>query len=195
MAYLRQHKVSLSQTQWITEKKRELFFILGAHESLTRREDLKKAIEDHLPGKKPIGLYPKRHIIYNGEKKVSFRALFIDVLDADLEQQKRDISTAFLQNDPRLAGLHLVPVNPSSLTTIHQIAQAATRQNQYSNSLKFFTVPGIIALDTPFSLNQDPTKPFASTLPPSSALPPQTTLKLPSSSPAQSGHIRIIRPF
>ena len=55
----------------VDHQKNENFFIQGASESLTRREDVKKAIEDNLSKNKPLSLYPKRHIIFNGEKNLS----------------------------------------------------------------------------------------------------------------------------
>ena len=145
--YHRQNKISLSQTQWITEKN-EMFFIQGASKSLTRREDAKKAIEDNLPKNKPLGLYPKRHIIYNGEKRNPFRALFIDVLKEDRDQQLQEIATAFRKKDPRLAGLNLVPINPTAIVPIQTIKQLARVQNTHCRALSFTTVPGIISLDT-----------------------------------------------
>ena len=59
--YLTTNKIRLSSTASTTEKRRECFFIYGAHDTLTKRDDVRKAIEKYLQDENvKFGLYPGR---------------------------------------------------------------------------------------------------------------------------------------
>ena len=69
MKFLCDHHISLSQTNWLAKRGKVLFFLHGASEVLTHRDDLKEAIKENMTDPGPFGLYPKRHTLVNNGKK------------------------------------------------------------------------------------------------------------------------------
>ena len=57
------------QTNWLTKRKRDPYFILGASESLTRRDYLKETIRENMEEPEAFGLYPKQHNSVCNNKK------------------------------------------------------------------------------------------------------------------------------
>ena len=143
MNYLRYNKISLLKAQWLAEKNANYFFLLGASESLTRREDIKQAIAKNLPGNRPLRLYPKTHLIFVVEKNPSFAPCLL-VFSKTIGSNNSMKYPQPSEKNPFLAGLELVPINH---TPTFPIALAVSVQKQYCKELAFTAVYGIISLD------------------------------------------------
>ena len=132
--YLDKKKTYLSATQWSTEKRMESFFIVGISDAYTRRDDLKKAIQDHIGEnlKDSFSIYPGRRNVYHEGKQTTFRAQIIDVLMEGKEETIDGLNQAFHlaseKNDIRLSGLNLIPIRPSMGANSLVISWAAKAQ-------------------------------------------------------------------
>ena len=95
-AYTVGKKIRLSSTSFTTEKRRESFFIHGAHQDLTKRDDIRKTIEKYLGEEKVnFGLYQGRRAVSDGQIKIHFRAMLIDVSSDDFDQEYTLLTRAF----------------------------------------------------------------------------------------------------
>ena len=89
--------ISVSQTNWLTEKKQDIFFIHRASEILTRRDDAKATIKGNMTLPEHFGLFPQQKTVYIEGKKVVYRALMIDVLETRMDDVKDKITDAFIE--------------------------------------------------------------------------------------------------
>ena len=147
MQHLQDNHISLSQKNWLTERKKEMFFLHNASESLTRRDDFKTAITENMPTKIPFGLYPKKNTLYDNGKRTTFRALILDALEDRFDETFTNIASEFRAGDPRLAGNNLVPILPTLKLNMDNISNTAQQQNTFLADLAHLTVRGIKNLD------------------------------------------------
>ena len=71
--YLITNNIRLSSTASTTEKRRECFFIYGPHDTLTKRDNVRKTIEKHLQDDDVnFGLYPGRRQARDNVKNITF---------------------------------------------------------------------------------------------------------------------------
>ena len=147
MDFLRTNNISLSQTNWLTERKKDVFFLYGANEAITRRDDLKTAIRENMDTEEPFGLYPKRDTIYINGKRTVFRALFIDSKEDRTEEITNQVSKAFESNDPRLQGFTLVPAKPTPDMDLAEIELNASMHNGLMTTMTHHTIRGIEEID------------------------------------------------
>ena len=115
--YLLENDVWLSGTRWLTEKRKETFFISGVHQTLANKEDLMTAIRDNMEGDAHFSVYPGRRNVGDREGKTTVRAPIVDLLLEDYEQGVSKLQGAFANarrnKDIRLKNMHLVPLRPS----------------------------------------------------------------------------------
>ena len=127
--FLSKKSILLSQTNWPTEKEKNIFFVFDASEILTRRDDLKTAIRESMSALEHFGLFPQRKTIYIENQKVVYRALIIDSLESRTDYIKDQVAQAFASGDTRLDGLRVVPVSPTADVDKDMIAHAASKYN------------------------------------------------------------------
>ena len=72
-----------------------------------------------------FGLYPKRHIHVCNWVRIVFRALFLDALEDRFDIMTDKLADVFRSGDPRLDGIQLVPVQPTTTTSLENIDSAA----------------------------------------------------------------------
>ena len=114
MTFLQQFHITLLQTNWVTERKKELYFLYGASKVLTRRDDLKTTIKENMTEPKAFCLYSKQHThVCNGVRTV-FCALFINALEEKFDTIMNKIAGASMSGDSRLDGIQLIPVRPTT---------------------------------------------------------------------------------
>ena len=75
----------------------ESFFIVGISDAYTRRDDLKKAIQNHIGEKLKncFSIYPGRRNVYHEGKQTTLRAQIIDVLMEGKEETLDGLTQAF----------------------------------------------------------------------------------------------------
>ena len=123
------------------------FFIYGANDVITQRDDLKTAIRENMGSEEAFGLHPKREMIYvNGNRTVSW-ALFIDSLESRTEEITNKVSRAFETEDPRLQGFTLVPAKPTPDMDIVEIELNATQHNGLMFQMMHQTIRNIKEID------------------------------------------------
>ena len=93
--YLRENDIWLSGTRWLTEKRKETFFISGFHQTLVNKEDFIKAIKDNMEGEGQFSVYPGRRNVGDRSRKTTFRTSIIDLLFGDYEKGVSNIQRAF----------------------------------------------------------------------------------------------------
>ena len=156
--YLTTNKIRLSSTSSTTEKRRECFFIYGAHDTLTKRDDFKKAIEKHQQDNEvKFGLYPGRRQVRDNVKHIIFRALLIYVTASYYEKDYKALMAAFNQageeDDIILGDLSLIPLRPTNEVTIKNIARLVRKQYIFSQNSKVAVLRGIKDLDISLTEN------------------------------------------
>ena len=152
------NKIRLSSTSSTTEKRRECFFIYGAHDTLTKRDDFKKAIEKHQQDNEvKFGLYPGRRQVRDNVKHIIFRALLIYVTASYYEKDYKALMAAFNQageeDDIILGDLSLIPLRPTNEVTIKNIARLVRKQYIFSQNSKVAVLRGIKDLDISLTEN------------------------------------------
>ena len=149
--YLRDNDVWLSGTRWLTEKRKETFFISGAHQTLGNKEDLISAIKDNMEGESQFSVYPGRRNVGDRTGKTTFRAPIIDLLLDEYETGVSNIQRAFANSvknkDIRLKNMNLVPLRPSLTISTEVIRNGAQKHNKLNMRLDHRVVRGITNLD------------------------------------------------
>ena len=80
----------------MSEKRRECFFLHGAHDQLTKRDDIRKAMDEYLGNDEVnYGLYQGRRAVSDDNQKIYFRALFFDVSHENFESEYIALQAAF----------------------------------------------------------------------------------------------------
>lgn len=87
--YLRNNGVWISGTKWLTEKRKETFFISGAHQTLVNKEDLISTNKDNIECENQFSVYPVRRNVGDITGKKTFRAPIIELL---LEEYEKGVS-------------------------------------------------------------------------------------------------------
>ena len=126
----------------VHEEKKGIFFIHGASEILTRRDNLKAAIKDNMRNSKHFCLFPQRKTVYIEGKKLVYRALIIDSLETRTDDVKDKITEAFHSKDIRLIGLRIVLVTPTMDMNIATIALSASNHNGQMINTTHHTIRG-----------------------------------------------------
>ena len=138
--YLLENDVWLSGTRWLTEKRKETFFISGVHQTLANKEDLMTAIRDNMEGDAHFSVYPGRRNVGDREGKTTVRAPIVDLLLEDYEQGVSKLQEAFANarrnKDIRLKNMLLVPLRPSMTVSRELIREGAREQNKLNMKLE-----------------------------------------------------------
>ena len=67
------NRIRLSQTSYMSEKRRECFFLHGAHDQLTKRDDVQKTMDKYLAGENVnYGLYQGRRAVSDDDERIFF---------------------------------------------------------------------------------------------------------------------------
>ena len=149
--YLLENDVWLSGTRWLTEKRKETFFISGVYQTLVNKEDLMTAIRDNMEGDAHFSAYPGRRNVGDREGKTTVRAPIVDLLLEDYEQGVSKLQEAFANarrnKGIRLKNMQLVPLRPSMTVPRELIRERAREQNKLNMRLEHKVVRGITNLD------------------------------------------------
>ena len=96
-----------------------MFFINEVHQDLTKRDDIRKAINRNiLDDEKPVkfGLYQVRCSVSDGQMRLFFWSVLIDVFTDDFEREFQVINKAFNKSreteEPILGHLNRIPLRP-----------------------------------------------------------------------------------
>ena len=135
-----------------------MFFICGGHQDLTKRDDIRKAINRNIPSDEEevkFGLFQGRRSVSDGQTKIYFRAMLIDVSTDDFEREFILLNKAFhkarIQGDPILGGLRLVPFRPDTTISAGIIVESAKEQNSWCNDTEVSVLRSIVSIDEPLT--------------------------------------------
>ena len=143
----------------MSEKRRECFFLFGAHDQLTKRDDVRKTTDTYLRDVAVnSGLFQGRRAVADDDEKVYFWAFLFDVSFENCDAEYIALQTAFSKakeaNDKVLCNYDTIPLRPTATLSSSAIVQAAKSQNVWCNDSMITILRGVTDLDAPITLRR-----------------------------------------